>query len=158
MVPAVVGVVGTLWGGSAVVGRRTARLAAISAGVGVFLYGTLAVAVLGAGGPPSDSGFTVRYIVGDRLGNNIVFYLVLLPLATATIGWAAAAATARIRPRLATNADSVPFTAAVEGAGSEAGSGGISDPGSHRAPNRASACCCALVAAIGRGSWLPPFG
>src|SRR5882724_5673220 len=35
VVPAVVGVAGTLWGGSAVVGRRTARLAALSAGVGL---------------------------------------------------------------------------------------------------------------------------
>ena len=112
VVPAVVGVAGTLWGGSAVVGRRTARLAAISAGVGLFLFGTLAVAALGAGGPPDDSGFTVGYIVSDRLGNNIIFDLVLVPLVTATIGWAAAAATARIRPRLATNGDTVPFTAA----------------------------------------------
>jgi hypothetical protein len=110
VVPAAVGAIGTLWGGSAVVGRRTARLAAVSAGLAVFLYGTLAVAVLGAGGPPSDAGWTVRYIVGDRLGNNIVFYLVLLPLATATMGWAAAAATARIRPRPAANADRAPVT------------------------------------------------
>jgi hypothetical protein len=115
VVPAVVGVVGTLWGGSAAAGRRTARLAGISAGLGVYLYGTLAVAVVGAGGPPDDSGFTSGYIIGDRLGTNVIFYLVLLPLVTATVGWAAAAATAAtagIRPRLATHADSVPFTAA----------------------------------------------
>jgi hypothetical protein len=112
VVPAMVGVAGTLWSGSAVLGRRTARLAGISAGVGLFVYGTLAVAALGAGGPPHDSGFTVGYIISDRLGNNITFDLVLVPLVTATIGWAAAAATARIRPRLATNAISVPFTVA----------------------------------------------
>jgi hypothetical protein len=111
VVPAVVGVIGTLWGGSAVAGRRTARLAAISAGLGVYLYGTVAVAVVGAGGPPDDSGFTVSYIINDRLGNNVIFYLVLLPLVTATFGWAAAAATVWIRPRLAT-ADVLPFAAA----------------------------------------------
>jgi hypothetical protein len=111
VVPAVVGVVGTLWGGSAAAGRRTARLAGISAGLGVYLYGTFAVAVVGAGGPADDSGFTIGYIIGDRLGTNVVFYLVLLPLVTATVGWAAAAATARIRPRFA-NADFMPFGAA----------------------------------------------
>ena len=51
-VPLVVGAAGTLWGRDAAVGRRVARLAAISGGLGVYLYGTLAVAVLGAGGPP----------------------------------------------------------------------------------------------------------
>ena len=111
VVPAVVGMAGTLWGGSAVVGRRTARLAAISAGLTLFLYGTLAVAVLGAGGPPEDTGFTVRYIISDRLANNILPNLVILPLVTATVGWAAAAATARIRSRLAANTDSVTLTA-----------------------------------------------
>jgi hypothetical protein len=114
-VPAVVGVAGTLWGDSAVVGRRTARLAAISAGMTLFLYGTLAVAVLGAGGPPDDTGFTVRYIISDRLGNNILPDLLILPLLTATVGWAAAAATARIRSRLAANTDSVTFTAVGPG-------------------------------------------
>jgi hypothetical protein len=96
-VPAVIGVLGTLRGGSAAVGRRTARLAGISAGLGVYLYGTLAVAVLGAGGPPDDSGFSASYKINDRLGNNLVFYLAFLPLATATLGWSAAAVTARIR-------------------------------------------------------------
>ncbi len=42
VVPAIVGAAGTLWSGNAVLGRRTARLAGISAGVGLFLYGTLA--------------------------------------------------------------------------------------------------------------------
>lgn len=113
VVPAVVGVLGTLWGGDAAAGRRTARLAGISAGLGMYLYGTLAVAVVGAGGPPDDSGFTAGYIVGDRLGNNVIFYLVLLPLVTATVGWSAAAVTAaRVGTRLATHVDSVQFTAA----------------------------------------------
>ena len=38
--------------------------------------------------------------------------LIVLPLMTATIGWAAAAATARIRPRLTASMVPVPFTAA----------------------------------------------
>ena len=78
-VPALVGVAGTLWGRSAVVGRRAARLAAISAGLGLYLYGTLAVAVLGAGGPPADPGSTVGHTVSDRLGNNVIFNLVHRP-------------------------------------------------------------------------------
>ena len=73
---------------------------------------TIAVAVLGAGGPPEDTGWTVSYVVSDRLGSNVIKHLVVVPLVTATIGWAAAAATARIRPRLATSVVSVPFTTA----------------------------------------------
>jgi len=92
--------------------RCIARLAALSAGLGLYLYGTIAVAVLGAGGPPGDPGSTVSYTVGDRLGNNVTFDLVVIPLVTATIGWAAAAATARLRPRLAASVVPVPFTAA----------------------------------------------
>ena len=95
-VPLVVGAAGTLWSRDAVVGRRVARLAAISGGLGLYLYGILAVAVLGAGGPPADTGWTVRYIVSDRLANNLVD-LLLLSLVTATVGWAGAAATARLR-------------------------------------------------------------
>ena len=111
-VPLLVGVAGTLWGGSAVAGLRIARLAAFSAGLGLHLYGIIAVAVLGAGGPPEDTGWTVSSIISDRLGNNVIEELWLLPLTTAAIGWAAAAATARIRPRPATTVVSVPFTAA----------------------------------------------
>jgi hypothetical protein len=95
-------VIGALWGGSAVAGRRIARLAAISAGLCVFLYGTIAVAVLGADG--GDTTWTVNATVNDRLGNNAVFYLWFLPLWTAALGWAAAAAIARVHPRLATTA------------------------------------------------------
>jgi len=91
-----VGAAGTLWGRDAAVGRRVARLAAISGGLGVYLYGTLAVAVLGAGGPPEGTGWTVRYIVSDRLGSNLV-NLLMISLVTATVGWAGAAATARLR-------------------------------------------------------------
>ena len=108
VLPAAVGVMGTLWRGSAVAGRRTARLAAITAGLGVYLYGTIAVAHVGAGGPPDDSGFSIGYIINDRLGNNMIFYLLLLPLVTATVGWAASAALAHMRPQLVA-ADLVSF-------------------------------------------------
>ena len=111
-VPVLVGVAGTVRAGNAVAGRRIARLAAVSAGLGLYLYGTIAVAVLGAGGPPGNPGASVSNTIGDRLANNMTFDLVAIPLVTATIGWAAAAATARIRPRPATSVVSVPFTAA----------------------------------------------
>jgi hypothetical protein len=45
-------------------------------------------------------GWTASSIISDRLGNNVIKLLVVLPLVTATIGWAGAAATARIRPRV----------------------------------------------------------
>jgi hypothetical protein len=66
--------------------------------------------VLGTGGPPEDPGSTVAAIISDRLGNNMIENLVAIPLVTATIGWAAAAATARIHPRLVAGVVSVPFT------------------------------------------------
>ena len=56
--------------------------------------------MLGSGGPPGDPGCTGSCNVGDRLGNNVIASLMVIPLVTATIGWAAAAATARIRPAL----------------------------------------------------------
>lgn len=113
--PLLVGAVGTLWGGSVAAGRRIARLAALSASVSLGLYGTIAVAVLGAGGPPGTPGWTVGQNVSDRLANNITGFLVALPLMTATIGWAAAAATARLGPRLA--ASVTPAPAAGQGGG-----------------------------------------
>ncbi len=97
-VPLVVGAAGTLSGRDAAVGRRVARLAAISGGLGLYLYATLAVAVLGAGGPPGNTGWTGRDIVSDRLATNLVD-LLLLSLVTATVGWAGAAAAARLRGR-----------------------------------------------------------
>jgi hypothetical protein len=111
-VPLLAGVAGTLWGGTAVAGRRITRLAALSAGLGLYLYATIAVAVLGAGGPPEPAGWTVSSIIADRLGNNVIEELWLLPLTTAAIAWAAAAATARICPRLIPSMVSVPLTAA----------------------------------------------
>jgi len=101
VVPLIVGAVGTWWSGSPVIGRRVARLAAISASLGLYLYGTLAVAVVGAGGPPDDSG-SVQYIVGDRLGTNLVL-LVLTTLVTATVGWAGAAIAGRLRRDVSTS-------------------------------------------------------
>jgi len=123
--PLLVGAAGTLWGGSAAAGRRIARLAAFSAGLGLFLYGTAAVAVIGAAGDQIDATWTVGAAVDDRLGNNAIFYLWLLPLVTAALGWAAAAATARVRPRLAVSVAPAPSAAS-----SRAGDG---RPGQERA-------------------------
>ena len=118
-VPLVVGAAGTLWGRDAAVGRRVARLAAISGGLGLYLYGTLAVAVLGAGGPPEGPGWTVRYIVSDRLDNNLV-NLLMISLVTATVGWAGAAATARLRSGSPAPTLPGPFTSTVNpGSGEE---------------------------------------
>jgi hypothetical protein len=64
---------------------------------GVYLYGVLAVAVVGAGGHDPSDGWTDAQVIGDRLGNQVVFYLFALPIMTVAIGWAAAAATARLR-------------------------------------------------------------
>jgi hypothetical protein len=97
LAPIVVGVGGTLWGGTAAAGRRVARLASVTAALGIYLYGVLAVAVLGAAGHDPSDGWTPAQVVDDNLGNQATFYLMALPLMTATIGWAAAAATARLR-------------------------------------------------------------
>jgi hypothetical protein len=92
-VPAAIGVAGTLWRRDPATGRRVARLAALSAGLLQLLYATVAVAILGGGGPPDeDGGFTIRGTVSDRLGNNIV-HLVVTALFIAMVGWAAAALT-----------------------------------------------------------------
>jgi hypothetical protein len=90
-VPAAIGAAGTLWRRDPAAGRRVARLAALSAGLLQLLYATVAVAILGGGGPPDqDGGYTVRGTVSDRLGNNIVD-LVVSTLIIAMVGWAAAA-------------------------------------------------------------------
>jgi hypothetical protein len=91
VVPAAIGAAGTLWRRDPAAGRRVARLAAFSAGLLQLLYATVAVAILGGGGPPDeDGGFTVRGTVSDRLANNIVD-LVVSTLIIAMVGWAAAA-------------------------------------------------------------------
>jgi hypothetical protein len=90
-VPAAIGAVGALCRHDPAAGRRVARLAALSAGLLQLLYATVAVAILGGGGPPDqDGGYTVRGTVSDRLGNNIVD-LVVSTLIIAMVGWAAAA-------------------------------------------------------------------
>jgi hypothetical protein len=125
VVPLLAGAAGMLWGGSAAAGRRIARLAAVSAGLVLFLYGTLAVAVIGAAGAQIDATWTVSANVDDRLGNNAIFYLWFVPLTTAALGWAAAtaaaAASARLRPHLAVSVASAPFTAPGHLAGGDRG-------------------------------------
>jgi hypothetical protein len=148
--PVAIGAAGTLWGGCAAAGRRIARLAALTAGLGVFLYGTLAVAVIGAAGAQIDATWTVNANVADRLGNNGVFYLWFLPLTTAALGWVAAAATARVHPRLATAGAPLPAPAAgpvSEGSPSPA----TAPPDASAAPrprNPNLLLACAIVAAI----------
>ena len=102
VVPFVVGAAGTLWNGDPVVGKRIARLAAITSGLGLFAYTSIAVAVIGGGGPPDqDGGFTLRGTVSDRLGNNMIL-LVFTTLVVATIGWGGAAAAGRLLRRTPT--------------------------------------------------------
>ncbi|HEY7173578.1 MAG TPA: hypothetical protein VH442_01570, partial [Micromonosporaceae bacterium] len=100
LAPIAVGVGGTVWGGDAAMGRRAARLAAVSAALSIYLYGVLAVAVIGATGHDPSDGWTPAQIVDDNLANQATFYLLALPLMTATVGWAAAAATTRLRQAL----------------------------------------------------------
>jgi hypothetical protein len=95
--PFAVGAAGTLWSRDAAAGRRIARLAAVSSRLVLYLYSTLAVAVLGAGGPPDDPGLTGGGIVSDRLGNNLID-LLLGTLLAATVGWAGAAFAGRLLP------------------------------------------------------------
>jgi hypothetical protein len=112
VVPFVLGCAGTLWSRDQIVGKRIARLAAISAGLGLYVYATIAVAVIGAGGPP-DEHPTVESVVSDRLANNLVFLLFTV-MVTATVGWAgtAAAGAATVRMRAATSVVPAPFTVA----------------------------------------------
>ncbi len=88
VLPFVVGAAGTVWSGDPVAGKRIARLAGITAGLGRYAYATVAVAVLGAGGPLWDG--STRYIVSDRLGNNLALLLFSV-LVTTTVGWGGAA-------------------------------------------------------------------
>ena len=112
-VPFIVGAAGTLWSRDPVVGKRIARLAAITSSLGLFVYTTIAVAVIGGGGPPdADGGFTLRGTISDRIGNNLVL-LGFTTLVFATIGWGGAAAAGRLLRRTPTTTapvtpDSVP--------------------------------------------------
>ena len=102
VVPLAVGAGGTWRGGSAAFGRRTALLAGLSAALGLFLIrGSVLVATGGGPYTPAqvrEAGGTdvTSYFVGDGLGRDTVL-LLLIPLVTATIGWASATLTARIR-------------------------------------------------------------
>ncbi len=98
-VPFLVGAVGTLWSRDPIAGKRIARLAAIAGSLGLFVYATIAVAVIGGGGPPdADGGFTLRGTISDRIGNNLVL-LGFTILVFATIGWGGAAAAGRLLRR-----------------------------------------------------------
>jgi hypothetical protein len=101
-VPFLVGAAGTLWSRDPIVGKRIARLAAITSSLGLFVYTTIAVAVIGGGGPPdADGGFTLRGTISDRIGNNLVL-LGFATLVFATIGWGGAAAAGRLLHRTPT--------------------------------------------------------
>jgi hypothetical protein len=112
-VPFLVGAAGTLRSRDPIAGKRIARLAAISSSLGLFVYATIAVAVIGGGGPPdADGGFTLRGTISDRIGNNLVL-LGFTTLVFATIGWGGAAAAGRLLRRTPTatapvTPDSVP--------------------------------------------------
>ena len=112
-VPFLVGAAGTVWSRDPIVGKRIARLAAIASSLGLFVYTTVAVAVIGGGGPPdADGGFTLRGTISDRIGNNMVL-LFFTTLVFATIGWGGAAAAGRLLRRTPTatapvTPDSVP--------------------------------------------------
>jgi hypothetical protein len=99
VVPFIVGAAGTVWGRDPVAGRRIARLAAITAGLGLFVYKSIAVAAIGGGGPfDQDGGGTLRGTISDRLGNNLIL-LAFTTLVVATIGWGGAAAAGRLLRR-----------------------------------------------------------
>ena len=101
-VPFLAGAAGTLWSRDPMVGKRIARLAAITSSLGLFVYTTIAVAVIGGGGPPdADGGFTLRGTISDRIGNNLVL-LGFTTLVFATIGWGGAAAAERLLHRTPT--------------------------------------------------------
>ncbi len=131
LAPIVVGVGATLWGGSAAVGRRAVRLATATAALGVYLYGVLAVAVTGAAGHDPSDGWTTAQVVDDNLGNQAAFYLVALPLMTATIGWAAAAATARLRYAQPAIAPATPLLVPPGGDSALTGASRTTKPESH---------------------------
>jgi hypothetical protein len=110
VVPFVVGAAGTVWGRDPTVGKRVARLAAITAGLGLYVYETIAVAAIGGGGPfDGDGGGTLRGTISDRLGNNMVL-LVFTTLVVATVGGGGAAAAGRLLRRTPTPTVTGPFS------------------------------------------------
>ena len=102
VLPLVVGAAGTAWSRDPVIGRRIARLAAITASLGLYVYATIAVVAIRGGGPfDADGGGTLRGTISDRLANNVVSLLFSL-MVTATIGWAGAAVAGRLLRRTPT--------------------------------------------------------
>jgi hypothetical protein len=94
-VPLVVGIGGAWRSENAQVGRRAARLAGVSAGLTMYFLSTIAVVAMDGG--PRDPGAGVARGVSDAFSSMAMLFLLFLPLATATIGWVAATATARFR-------------------------------------------------------------
>jgi hypothetical protein len=94
-VPLVVGAGGAWRSGSALVGRRAARLAGVSAGLATFFVSSIAVVAIDGG--PRDPGVGVAGGVSEAFSSVAMIFLMLVPLGTATIGWAAATAIARFR-------------------------------------------------------------
>jgi hypothetical protein len=114
VVPFAVGAAGTLWGRDPVTGRRIARLAAITGGLGLYVYSTIAVAAIGGGGPfDADGGGTLRGTISDRLANNMVL-LAFTTMVFATIGWGGAAAAGRLLRGRSTPAVPGQFTPSPE--------------------------------------------
>ena len=94
-VPLVVGVGGAWRSESALVGRRAARLAGVSAGLAMFFVSTIAVVAIDGG--PRDPGVGVAGGVSEAFSNVAMLFLMFLPLATTTIGWVVVTANARFR-------------------------------------------------------------
>ena len=139
VVPLVVGAAGTLWSRDPIVGKRIARLAAVTGGLGLYLYRNIAVAVVGTGGPVAvEGGGTLRGTINDRLGNNLVLMLFIV-IATAAVGWGSAAGTGALATTRTSPAAS-------------------SEARTTRAPMAAVLLLCAVVAAglvLAAVSWLP---
>ena len=70
-------------------------LAAVSAGLAMFFVSSIAVVAIDGG--PRDPGVSVTGGVSEAFGVAAMLFLMLLPLVTATFGWAAATATALFR-------------------------------------------------------------
>jgi|GEM_PF-2689894 len=114
-VPLIVGVGGEWRSGSALMGRRAARLAGVSAGLTMFFVSTIAVVAIDGG--PRDPGADVAGGVSEAFRNVAMLFLMFLPVATATIGWVAATATDRFRSvdLAQRNQDSTNMTKATAG-------------------------------------------
>lgn len=103
-VPGVIGMGATAWSGSLAIGKRAARLAAVSAGLTTFLYGCIAVVAIGSGGQ-GDPGSTLAATITDRISNQGIEFLLMLPTLTAVIGWAGAASMSRLHLRASVQTD-----------------------------------------------------